>query len=133
MRATERRRLDKNTVDAFSHRHRKRSVQVLERLHGCSAHLNAEFGAGNVRSLQERTVPRRRGGHEYGEARGVRDGFLQYFQRLHREVGTQTGQTRDVPAWPREACHVPETDRVGMGSEDYGDRVGRLSSYLDLG
>jgi len=78
-------------------------------------------------------VAGRRGTPKYGEAGGVRHGLLQYLQRFDREVGTQTGQSCDVTAWLRETFHVPETDRVGMGSEDYGDRVGHVSSYLDLG
>ena len=132
MRATERRWLDQDTVDALLHRHRERSVQILDGLHRCRMQLNTELIAGTFRGLQESTVPRRRRAPEHGKARGIWHGLLQYLQRLDSEVRTQTGQTCNVPAWPREACHVPETDRVGMGSEDYGDRVGHLSSYLDL-
>src|SRR5262249_16253571 len=41
-------------------------------------------------------------------------------------------ETRDVPARPRQAGDVPEADRVGMSSEHYWDRIGHLSSYLNL-
>src|SRR5262249_30430865 len=59
IRAAERSRLDKDTVDAFSQSHRKRLVQILDGLHECRMHLNAEAGAGILRGLRERTVPRR--------------------------------------------------------------------------
>src|SRR6266487_2886534 len=105
VRATERRWLDQDTVDALLHRHRERSVQILDGLHRCRMQLNTELIAGTFRGLQESTVPRRRRAPEHGEARGIWHGLLQYLQRLDSEVRTQTGQTCNVPAWPREACH----------------------------
>jgi hypothetical protein len=69
----------------------------------------------------------------HADPRRLRQGFLEYLQRLRGEVGEQTGQPCDVAAGPRQTRHVPDADGVGMDGEHDGDCLGHLSDGLHLG
>ena len=62
----------------------------------------------------------------------VRQGLLQYFKFLGDELGEHR-QSRDIAAGPGQSSHVAHAYRVGMGSEDDGYRLSRLSSGLHFG
>jgi hypothetical protein len=94
---------------------------------------SSTFCAGSFGGLQGRTVRRRRRTKEHAEPRRLRHGFLQHLQRLGGEVGLQHRQPGDVSARPRQARHVPDADRVGVGGEHDRDRLGGLSGSLHLG
>jgi hypothetical protein len=111
---------------------RKRRGEILDGLRRYHVERNSEFCAGHFSGLQGRSVRGLRGTKEHAEPCRVRHDLLQYLQPLGGEVGCQHRQTRDVSAGASETRHVPEADRVGMGCEHDGDRLGHLPDGPNL-
>ena len=70
---------------------------------------------------------------EYAEARHAGQEFVQEAKLFWDNFATHIGKPGHIAAWPVEACHQPDLDRVSGCGEDNrnrgGQRFGRQRSH----
>ena len=116
---------DQNRVRTALDDGRKGAVKLGRAAYRHRLNLKPQCRAGGVDRLQGRSMRRRGGVEDDGNAREPGNGALEQLQAFDACLRHHHRKPGDVAARPREAGHVAGGDRVRVAHEDDGDRRGR--------